>query len=265
MRQIFVALLLFGLPALAAGQPGVSAKPAPAAPGPTGVRLPQIGLPLPPIGLPLPPIGLQPTVTEPRREIGTHPPRGGRSSGGDRRRFHPRTTIVYFGMPYAWDSDLHVHAATPGVIVPDFAPPIAQAVTGRLRLEVHPPDALQLYVDGEYVGTADDHGGELEMEPGSRRIEIRAPGFETLVFDAKIISGRTITYRGSLQPSAPANEPDSAMPRDTMPSATPPEATVPAGKQTFYFIPGCYIGNVPPQQVPLPPDCDLTRLITRTP
>jgi hypothetical protein len=268
MRQILVALVLFGLPALAAAQPGVSAKPAPASPGSIGLRLPEIGLPLAPIGLPLPPIGLPLSANEQRRDINSHPPRpidSDRSKHGDKSKFHVRTTIVYFGVPYAWDADLRLHAATPGVIVPGFAPPTAQSVIGRLRLEVHPAGALQLYVDGEYVGTADDHGGELEMEAGSRRIEIRAPGFETLVFDAKIIGGRTITYRGSLQPLAPANQRDSAMPPDIAPSATPPEATAPARKQTFYFIPGCYIGNVAPQEVPLPPGCDLSRLITRTP
>ena len=33
---------------------------------------------------------------------------------------------------------------------------------------------------------------------------------------------------------------------------------------TGYVIPGCYIGNVPPQEAGLPAGCDLGRLITIT-
>lgn len=39
----------------------------------------------------------------------------------------------------------------------------------------------------------------------------------------------------------------------------------PAAPSTFYYIPGCYIGNVPPSQMLLPANCDRTRLITRNP
>jgi hypothetical protein len=33
---------------------------------------------------------------------------------------------------------------------------------------------------------------------------------------------------------------------------------------TFYFIPGCYAGNVPPKDAGLPATCDQTRVITIT-
>ena len=52
---------------------------------------------------------------------------------------------------------------------------------------------------------------------------------------------------------------------DPFPAAapvTPPPAVAPS---TFYFIPGCYIGNVPPEKVELPANCDMSRLITRKP
>jgi hypothetical protein len=74
--------------------------------------------------------------------------------------------------------------------------------TGYLRLRVEPTTA-QVYVDGFYIGTVDDFNGSVEdakLEGGPHRVEIRAPGYETLTFDVKTEAGRTITYRGSLQP-----------------------------------------------------------------
>ena len=125
--------------------------------------------------------------------------------------------------------------------------------TGYLRLELQPAPGVQVFVDGEFVGMLDE-AGDLELVPGTRRIEIRADGYDQLIFDARIAAGRTISYRGALVPQA----------------TTPPTPTVapaafrPEG-QTFYFIPGCYLGNIPPEQVRLPASCDLSRMVTHRP
>jgi hypothetical protein len=73
---------------------------------------------------------------------------------------------------------------------------------GSLRLKVKPEDA-EVYVDGYYVGQVGDFDGvfdHLDLEVGAHRIEIRAAGFEPLVFELRTLPGRTITYRGELQP-----------------------------------------------------------------
>ena len=118
-----------------------------------------------------------------------------------------------------------------------------------MRLELQPTAGLQLFVDGYYVGTLDDVHGELELEAGAHTIEIRASGYETLTFDVKITPGRSISYRGTLKPTDAADAP----------------APTPVAPTTFYYIPGCYMGNVPPEEVALPPNCDLSRLVTRKP
>jgi hypothetical protein len=44
-----------------------------------------------------------------------------------------------------------------------------------------------------------------------------------------------------------------------------PVAAAPATRSapvTFYLIPGCYMGNVPPKEAHLRPDCDPDRAIT---
>jgi hypothetical protein len=74
---------------------------------------------------------------------------------------------------------------------------------GRVRLKVTPRDA-EVFVDGYFAGQVDDFDGiwqSLRLDSGGYRIEIRKPGFETLVFDVRIQPDRTITYRGELTPA----------------------------------------------------------------
>lgn len=233
-------------------------------PAQSTVPAPSIGLPLPPIGLPLPELTLPPLAeTSAARPL----------IPGDGPPLHPqRPAMVWFGLaPYAWGFESWQQSPAPGMIPTE--PPVEPSTTipahntGRLRLEIEPVDA-QVFVDGEFVGTVKDHQGELEIEAGTRRIEIRAPKHEALTFDVRVVAGRTLTYRGALTrigvgPREPVVE-------DRVPA--PPKTATPATKQversstqTFYLIPGCYLGNVPPHLVKLPADCDLSRLITHSP
>jgi hypothetical protein len=72
---------------------------------------------------------------------------------------------------------------------------------GRVRIKVKPRDA-EVYVDGYFAGMVDDFDGtfqSLRLETGGYKIEIRKPGFETLVFDVHVQPDRTITYRGEMR------------------------------------------------------------------
>jgi hypothetical protein len=76
---------------------------------------------------------------------------------------------------------------------------------GGVRIDVPQRDA-EVYVDGYFVGIVDNFDGVLQqanLEAGPHRIEIRAPGFETIVFDVNVEPGRTITYRSSMRPLRP--------------------------------------------------------------
>ncbi len=73
--------------------------------------------------------------------------------------------------------------------------------TGALRLKVRPRDA-QVLVDGYFVGTVDDFDGifqKLNVDAGSHRIELRAPGFAPVEFEVMVTPGETITYRGDMR------------------------------------------------------------------
>jgi hypothetical protein len=76
---------------------------------------------------------------------------------------------------------------------------------GSLRLQVTPKDA-QVYVDGYYAGVVDDFDGHfqhLALSPQLHHVEIRAPGYQPLVFDVTIQSHQKTNYRGTLVPVIP--------------------------------------------------------------
>jgi hypothetical protein len=72
---------------------------------------------------------------------------------------------------------------------------------GKLRLKIKPREA-EVYVDGYYVGQVDDFDGifqRLHLDSGAHRIEVRAPGYESLSFDVRIAPDQTTTYQGELK------------------------------------------------------------------
>lgn len=254
MRLTFATIVLVGLPAVVPAQ-----SPMPTSGG--FPALPPIGLPLPSITAPLPSIGLPP-LAQPRIGLDQPLPAPGdaRSPFGSRRGTRSVPAAIFFFPTYGFGyppppPQPAPQQAAPTASVADVppAPRETAALTGRLRLELQPADALQFFADGYYVGTREDVNGELELEAGAHTIEIRGSGYETLTFDVKITAGRSITYRGALKADPTSAAPEPAAPK---PPATP---------TVFYYIPGCYMGNVPPEQMALPPACDLSRLITRKP
>jgi len=154
-----------------------------------------------------------------------------RVGSGDRARWprHPPFGLGYNGgMAYSIGSP-----AEP-------APTPATPVTGLFRLSVTPLTAHVL-VDGYDVGSAGDieaqHG--LTLDAGPHRIEIRAPGYDTVIVNVQIAPFATIGYHVALEPVRP-----------------PASAARPAAfREPMYMIPRCYLGNVPPRADRLPPGC----------
>ncbi len=273
MRYLFALLLILGMPlAASAQQQHRSDRPSPYGPGAIGLPLPSIGLPAPvPYQKPWEWRAPAPSWERPQTpawerqgspawERGpetrpNHPsrdPRDPREPRGARGRvvqpYYVIPTYPYYGSP-----SMQVVVTQPSATYTTPAPPLPPpSDSGRLRLEVEPASLLQIFVDGVFVGTPADLGSELNLRTGPHRIEIRAPGYETLVFDTRIEADRTITYRGELK-STGAKAP------------APPAFVAPAGSRTLYVIPGCYLGNVRPNADQLPQGCDLGRMKTHAP
>jgi FHA domain-containing protein len=226
LRAALTATVILALPALAYSQASYIIP---------GAKAPRDPLPrftiaprgggLAPIGLPLPRIGLDPAPNAPSAPNAPHAP-------------------VYY-----WP--MMVFYVPPAVVAPPPPPapepkPAEPPVPGRIVLEIQPA-AAQIFADGYYVGTPDDfsaaRGGRL-IEAGVHRLDVSAPGYESAVVDLRVAPGQLLTYRATLKGLAP-------------PVAVPPS--------TFYLIPGCYMGNIPPKDAQLPASCDQTRAVTWRP
>jgi hypothetical protein len=180
--------------------------------------------------------------------------------GSHRRRYQP--SVVYVLPPYRF-FPAALPASTGFYVTPpapdEHVVPTNEAPLGALHLDVEPRELLQIFVDGSYVGTPNDVDDQLELAPGTRRIELRARGYRTLTFNAEIIDGREITYRGALEREMPAPEAR----QDAAPVVIKPSP--PANPTTIYMIPGCYLGNVAPKASDLRAGCDMSRLKKTTP
>jgi hypothetical protein len=85
---------------------------------------------------------------------------------------------------------------------PSLWRPSPSAQTGHLRIQVG-RGAVQVYVDGFYVGTVEDvdrSSDGLNLPPGWHRLEFRAPGYATSAANVTIELNRTIDYRADLTP-----------------------------------------------------------------
>lgn len=247
--RVLIAVFLLGVCGRAEAQPsGAATDQAPTS------TLPPIGLPLPPIGLPLPAIGLAPagptpTTTAPS-QARQREPRHGRA---ERRASRPGPSVIYVVPVYGWD------AAAPSVITGPPAPRTPEPPTpaalaaGTLHLELDPRPTGQLFVDGAYVGTLDELGTDLTLLAGTREIEIRQPGYRPFTLTARIVEGRALVYRGTLDASS------------VVPSTTAPEPPLAIARKPLFFIPGCYLGDVPPKEARLPSTCDPRNAVTFRP
>jgi hypothetical protein len=128
-----------------------------------------------------------------------------------------------------------------------------EAARGALVLE-GVPDNAQVLVDGYYVGLAEEFGPgrrALSLDAGAHRIELRAPGYDTVTFSVRIEPSGIVRYRGDMQRAVTT--------KPAVVAAAPPQPTV---ARSFYVIPNCYAGDKPPTGV-LPKGCDVKNLQTR--
>ena len=61
-------------------------------------------------------------------------------------------------------------------------------------------------MDGGLVGQVNQFESlfhKLRLEAGVHRVELRAPGYRPLIFNARIVAGESMTYSGTLEKAAP--------------------------------------------------------------
>ena len=183
------------------------------------------------------------------------PPVPDHKPGYRRRRGGANLVYVPYAVPVVVEREVIVERTV--VVEPEVAPVIVEPpLPARLVLDVHPPTA-QVFADGYYIGMPEDlrfEDGGAVLEPGPHRIDILERDYEPVSFDVNLTRGQAATYRHMLTPiaRAPRSAPDAA-------AKAPPAAKQPS---TFYLIPGCYMGNVPPRDANLPATCDIARAVS---
>lgn len=151
---------------------------------------------------------------------------------------------------------------------------LPNAGIGRLLFEVTPRQTLQIYVDGYYVGTPDDYPDGIELPAGPHALELRGDNLRPHAAPVQIAASRTITYRATLDGAPPVSvshrdEPAAGVTGATAAAAPAPPLTAPSvppavpSASPFYLIPGCYLGNVPPDEHNTPPGCDRSQVRTQ--
>jgi hypothetical protein len=171
----------------------------------------------------------------------------------DRRRrahlypvFFPYQVLPYFGlgeypMPYAHDASG----------VPAGAEPIP---SGYLRLDVQPTTA-QVYVDGFFVGSAEDVTTPVPLEPGTYQVEVKADGFETAVFDIRVRANATLRLSSRLV--RVKEDPTIRLKPDSGAGSLRSDVPIASISRTLYVIPRCYAGDRMPLPSQLPAGCRL--------
>ena len=206
-------------------------------------------LPLPRIGLPLPRMDLREPIVMREPIIMREPIVDLRDPSPLPRRHGSRRGSVGFVAPWPY------MIAVPQLVSPAAAPsapepvPPAIAAKGTLVLDVQPA-AAQVFIDGFYVGSADDLAGRRGgafLDPGAHAIEIASTGYEAVSFNVNIRPNESVVYRQDLKSIEKTPAPAPA------PASSPAAAKEPT---TIYMIPGCYVGNVPPEDAALKPTCD---------
>jgi hypothetical protein len=205
----------------------------------------------------LPPAPVSLTVPNP-----IPPPRGPRDlyqlpDRSDRfQEVPPRQFFPFIPTPPFVFVPGYVYGTSPYYVPADPSADVSRSRTvgrpigrGGLWLETH-PDTAQVFVDGFYVGIVQDFGARgrmLELSAGPHRIELRAAGYQTQVFDVTIAPGQIVRFRGDLQPLTPPS---------------PPPSASPAAQKPVYVIPNCYAGDKPPMGA-LRVGCDVKNMRVR--
>lgn len=88
--------------------------------------------------------------------------------------------------------------SAPGIGTPRNA---ERSASGGISFEIT-PDSADVFVDGTYMGTAGAFGATSEplaLNAGRHHVEVRAPGYRTMTFDADVRVAEVIPYQGTLQ------------------------------------------------------------------
>jgi hypothetical protein len=116
---------------------------------------------------------------------------------------YPYASYPYPSSSYAYPAASSAYPPRDTTYPSSSSPRSGVTVTtvGRVTLEITPGTA-EVYADGDFVGVVDDFSAStpgLTLPPGRHHIEVRAPGYATMVLESDVQAGQVVPYRGSLR------------------------------------------------------------------
>ena len=100
---------------------------------------------------------------------------------------------------------------------------------GTLSIQVRPPNA-EIFIDGERWTGSDGPGPlEVQVSPGTHRVEVPLPGRQTFVRTISIRAGETLPLNVSLTQAEPEGPPPAKPPPAPRRPAPPPSLAPPGG------------------------------------
>lgn len=121
------------------------------------------------------------------------------------------------------------------------------ATLGDLVLDVEPAGA-EILLDGVAIGTA-PLAGEVAVDPGPHRIEVRANGLEPYARDLEVAAGQRVDLRVVLEAPRPAPAPAQVTPPmpppvEIVPPAPAPPAAPPLGRGPLFWSGAALTGTL---------------------
>lgn len=93
-----------------------------------------------------------------------------------------------------------IFALAAGCTAVQRVPDTPSARTGYLRLNVE-PGSTRIYVDSEYQGLVEGWVAQtILLQPGTRRVELRADGYMTRRFDIDLEAGEELVLQVQMEP-----------------------------------------------------------------
>jgi len=198
--------------------------------------------------------------------------RGGGGGGGGARRSGGRTAVIvrpsfyygprfyspyYYYDPFFWGWGSYGYGYGLGYWQYPYSYPYYRGGfydrTGAARLQVTPKET-EVFVDGYYVGRADQFDGALQrlhVEAGEHEIEFYLNGYKTAKQPVLFRTEGTVTVRHTMEPVAAGETSERPMPAEPPPGgdrAQPQQPQEPSGPPPAYRRPGNRMPPPPPPQ-----------------
>jgi len=144
------------------------------------------------------------------------------------RSYYSRYYRSYVGFGYGYPGPFYAAYGYPWGFYPGYGYYAVDQGTGSVRVQVEPRQT-EVYIDGYYVGVADDYDGvfqRLRLPPGAHEIELYLEGHRAVRQTLYLTPGATVKVQYRMEPLGPGEPPDPRPEPPAEPAPVPEAAPV---------------------------------------